>query len=189
MTAGVIIGRRVPGVGTGGVIRRGMTVGAGMAGGMRIVRGVTEVAHRMEKIAVAGSVDCMIVAGLGVVAGTVGRRPIVRGMVGIGGGVLVIRCLARGNPAQDGDDDREVEEASKVKLRFHSGCEIQTLPLKAHSIGSENNWDGFRSRRPPFAGTTATVSHLHGLNTESACDRYRRYAGAGSRRSNDRGWI
>ena len=87
------------------MVRGGMTVGAGMAGGMRIARGVTEVAHRMREIAVAGSVDCMTVAGLGVVAGGVGRSPIVAGMVGIGGGVVVVRCPARGSPAQDGGDD------------------------------------------------------------------------------------
>ena len=115
-----------------------MTVGAGMAGGMRIARGVTEVAHRMREIAVAGGVDCVTVAGLGVVSGAVGRRPIVRGMVGIGVGVLVgVGRAARGNPAQHGGGDRESEEAAKVKLCFHRGCEIQTLPPKLHSIGRE----------------------------------------------------
>lgn len=88
------------------MIRGGMTVGAGMAGGMCVARGMPEVAHRMREIAVAGSVDRMTVAGLGVVAGTVGRRPIMRGMVGIGGGVpVVVRRLARGSPAQDGGGD------------------------------------------------------------------------------------
>lgn len=70
--------------------RGSMTVGAGMAGGMRIARSVTEVAHRMRKIAVGGRMGCVTVARLGVVVGGVGRSPIVPGMVGIGGGVLVV---------------------------------------------------------------------------------------------------
>lgn len=89
MTAGVIIGRRVPGVGAGGVIPGGMTVGAGMVGGMRIARGMTEVARGMKEIAVAGGEGRVIVAGLGVVAGGVGCSLIVPCMVGVGGGMLV----------------------------------------------------------------------------------------------------
>lgn len=74
----------------GGVIRRCVTVGAGMARGMRITRGVTEITHRMSEIAVAGRMDGVSVAGLGVIAGAVRRRPIVRGMVGIVVGVPVV---------------------------------------------------------------------------------------------------
>ena len=71
------------------MIRGRVTVGAGMVGGMGIARGMTEVARGMEEIAVAGGVDRMTVAGLGVVAGGVGCGLIVPGMVGIGGGMLV----------------------------------------------------------------------------------------------------
>ena len=72
------------------MIGGGMTVGPGMAGGMRIPRGMTKVSHSMKEIAVAGCVDCMTVAGPGVVAGSVGCSPIVTGMVIIGGGMPIV---------------------------------------------------------------------------------------------------
>ena len=72
------------------MIRGRVTMGAGMVGGMGIARGMTEVAHGMEKIAVAGGVGRVIVAGLGVVAGGVGRSLVVAGVVGVGGGMLVV---------------------------------------------------------------------------------------------------
>ncbi len=71
------------------MIPGGMTVGAGMVGGMRIARGMTEVARGMKEIAVAGGEGRVIVAGLGVVAGGVGCSLIVPCMVGVGGGMLV----------------------------------------------------------------------------------------------------
>ena len=77
------------------VVRSSVCVVTRVLGCMCILRSMSEVAHGVEEVAVAGRVNRVVVTLLGMVAGRVRGSPVVSGVMGIligvrGGGIVSV---------------------------------------------------------------------------------------------------